>query len=110
MKLVPRTIQIAGKKIKISFDADDANWGEYSYDDYNIKLRKEICTNQNLSKLGTTIFHEVVHCILGVSGLNEIMDERQEEGIVRALENHLYPLLPIFVDIEAKVKQSLKRK
>lgn len=40
-----------------------------------------------------TLLHELAHLIIGLSGLSEFLDAPQEEAIVIALENGLYPLI-----------------
>jgi hypothetical protein len=58
-----------------------------------------VCSAKNDAEgLEATLLHEVIHATLYVAGLNELMDERLEEGLVRALEHGLGRLYARRVD------------
>lgn len=46
-----------------------------------------------------TVLHEILHAVLFASGQEVHFDEKQEESIVRALENGMYPVLCELVEL-----------
>ena len=72
--------------------------GEESWGDTLIakrRIRVAIEPHETEEQLESTLLHETIHGILGVSGLAEILegaDENLEEALVVALEHGLHPL------------------
>ena len=68
-------------------DSDGNNYGETQCHEKAIKV--SLIHNDNKKKLQSTLFHEIIHGVLGESGLTEVLDSNTEEAIVVALENAL---------------------
>lgn len=92
MTKIPKTIIILGIEIKIEEDASmpDDEFGETFIEQRLIKLNPK---HRNLYP--DTFWHEVFHAILAISGHAYMLDEKQEEAIVRCLEHALVPFLVI---------------
>lgn len=71
-------------------DAKD-DFGETFPDEQRIAVNVE--KHKSESGVEQTMLHELIHATLYVSGHSEQLDSKQEEAIVRALENGLYPAI-----------------
>lgn len=75
----------------------DGDWGETLVLDRKIRIGVVADTPE---KRAYTLFHELVHCVLGLSGHAERFPaEADEEALVVALENGLFPLLSQIVAV-----------
>lgn len=76
-------------------------WGETHPFEYWIKVN----ASHSIEVQEATLFHEAIHAALGVAGLNEILDEKTEEAVVRCLENAFAEIVNVYalgVDSESK--------
>lgn len=77
------------KNVKKMPDKDDH--GETNIIDRRIYLNP--IKNKTHDEMASTLLHEVIHAILGVSGQDKFINEEHEEGLVTVLEHGLYPLI-----------------
>lgn len=86
---LPKSLKIMGHTVHIRLrprleneDHGQADW-----------QKKEILISQAYpeSQQWLTLRHEVLHIILGLSGLSEVLTSEQEEAIVVCFENNLTP-------------------
>jgi hypothetical protein len=87
--ILPKKIKILGKEIKIVEEEGMEDCGEFFLIARTIKIKKEMPDEMKLE----TFLHEIVHAILGVSGISDTLDswgDSIEEGIVTAIENGLH--------------------
>lgn len=103
--MIPKSINILGKKIKIKTKADttlkfeDAEGagaedeevsGYYSHDEGYIMINSSLSEDMQW----VTLLHEMVHAVMGITGLSEVVTSDKEEAICRAMEN-LAPILAL---------------
>lgn len=81
-------IHIAGRKLALQWESGD-NYGTYYHDEKRITLDPVI--RDNPEALLETLFHEMTHAALKISGVSFGLAEGQEEQIVRCLEQILLP-------------------
>lgn len=87
MKKLPTYISVLGHTFTIKQVpklADDGH-GECNVDERTIK----ISTAYPLASRQSTLRHEAIHAILGITGLTELLSDELEEAIVVAIENAL---------------------
>jgi len=80
---VPFEIQYVNK-----INEEDDSYGECDGPAHKIKIKKSLTNEQKR----LTVFHEILHAALYISGQSELLTEQQEEAIVVALENGLSQL------------------
>lgn len=111
----PVKFMVGGYPIKIDYkeqlvDDDNEHYsGEMVKYKHQMNISKAAHT-KNPRKLFSTIFHELIHTALEITGHSEGMKEEDEEKLVYAIENMLAPLLcfnpegPIkFKDVDMEV-------
>jgi Zn-dependent peptidase ImmA (M78 family) len=86
-------IQILGHVIEVQRIPLEDLHGFYSSEDKLIVIN----SNYPIESQQQTLFHEILHASLFISGTKFLLDNKQEEAIVRALESALYP---IFLDLQ----------
>lgn len=92
---VPVQITIGGKKIRIEYPdvipGDTAEEGDLSGDTQVLVRRVRISKTQNKSPedIISTLFHEILHVAIGLTGHSEVLKSGEEEALVYALENML---------------------
>lgn len=59
---------------------------------YHNEKRIYVNLDQNREEMERTVFHEICHMVLFLSGHKYAMEEGQEEAVIRALEHGLLPL------------------
>lgn len=96
MKVKPvKTIQIAGHTVKIIYQKKmKGEWGRCYIDDKEIHLNAKCLDDKELHD--STLFHEIAHYCLGVSGISWIIYKKGldiEEGVVRCLDNLFIPAI-----------------
>lgn len=82
-------LTILGKKVKISkvkMEAEDS--GEYK--DLQIKINNTLTCRDDIR---STLLHEALHAVLDITGHSQRLSSDDEEAIVYAIENGLYPVL-----------------
>lgn len=91
IKKLPTSVTVLGKDFDISYTMDiDTN----TYGETNV-LERTIKINSNKDKKESTLLHEIIHAVLGVSGYSERMSEQEEEALVVLLENGLENLIEL---------------
>jgi hypothetical protein len=84
----PTAMTICGVPFKVTHPTKmpEHEVGESHATERTIKIK----ANQKGEEFELTLLHEVIHSILGVSGIAELLDEKTEEAIVICLENGLH--------------------
>ena len=77
---------ILGQEVTVKQDSslEKECHGESLAEEHEIRLNP---CHSKTSK--TTLIHEMIHMCLGISGVTEFLDEKQEEAVCRCLENAL---------------------
>lgn len=89
---VPVTVSVGGFKFRVEYpDAIPDESGDLSGNCTVSTLTIKISKTQNPTPeiVLRTLFHELVHAALGLTGHSEMLGEKHEEGITYALENML---------------------
>lgn len=81
------SIKVLDQTIKIEYK-DMEDWGQCDIDDKTITLSNDCLKNKKLHF--ETLFHEVVHMILEMSGV-AYMEKNDEEAYVRCIESLILP-------------------
>jgi hypothetical protein len=68
---------------------DEIEFGETDIYEHKIHFNPK----QSAVQMHSTRLHEYIHAILQVSGVNELLDEKSEEAVVKAIEHGLAPLI-----------------
>ena len=96
----PTEVLLLGVKHTIEYienksesDHSDKEYGETDTQDHHIKIF--LSSHKSEEAIQSTLLHEYVHGILGVSGLGYLLDEKLEEAIVVAIENGLKGVVKI---------------
>jgi hypothetical protein len=76
----PAYLMIGGRKIRVILDDDLDDHGMYVHD------TKKISINPTKEDPLATLLHEAVHAALAVGGLSEILEDKLEEAVCRAVE------------------------
>ena len=87
----PRVINVMGHKIKVRvvkylIDENHELLGAWNPETKTIFLLKG-CDWRSV------LFHELIHCVISLSGVGEDLSMSKEESIVLALENNLFPVI-----------------
>jgi Zn-dependent peptidase ImmA (M78 family) len=86
---LPKSLLISGHKFIV-----ECSELEEMYGDCDVQQRKiRINSSKSSEKQWETLFHEVIHAILGISGHSELLKEDGEEALTRLLEHQLWPLV-----------------
>ncbi len=76
------------------YDALEDAANEYGETDIHEKIIKvSLLKNNSKKKLHSTLFHEVLHGLMGESGVSQMLSSEQEEAVVVCLENSLLKLV-----------------
>jgi hypothetical protein len=86
---LPASIYIAGHCFSVDLVALEDKYGDCDIAERKIRINPD----KPLDLQWQTLFHEVCHAVLGIGGLAEMLDEKEEEAIVLALDNLLWPLV-----------------
>ncbi len=89
---LPKHITILGHKIKIKQEPMNADHGEFQHS-RSQPIIKIDSGHETDGMRGRILFHECMHAALGLSGLAETLDHKQEEAIVFCLEHSLWHLI-----------------
>lgn len=76
----PKHLTIGGRKIKIILDEDIDEHGLYYHD------ARKIVINPTKEEPLASLLHESIHAVLTISGLAEVLDDKLEEAVCRAVE------------------------
>lgn len=85
---LPKSVTMFGYRIKI-VQKDIDEHGLCDWDSKVITLRDSDPTDIQQA----TLFHELLHMALALGGTKYLLSDKEEEAVVRTLENGLWPLL-----------------
>ena len=88
-KTLPKSIIIAGHSFSVEEMLLEDKHGECDVAGRKIRINSE----SSLEMKWHTLFHEVLHAVLGIAGLSEILEEKVEEAVVLSLDHLLWPLV-----------------
>lgn len=97
MLRVPVSVGMLGREIPITLDSshfvaiDEANDFGHTADGPAIYLNNIKHSSQ--AELDSTLFHELVHAALKITGLSELFAGKSEEALVVGLENAMVPVI-----------------
>lgn len=83
---LPKSVLIAGRRIKIKLAELDDCFGQYRHDDRVILINKEI----NGFMLKTTLRHEMLEASLLLSGVGWC-ENYEQEAVVRCIDEVFFP-------------------
>jgi hypothetical protein len=89
----PRSIELMGKRIPIRYVKDlaiDESDGDTSELDGFFCSNPLSITIRNDDRWLEHCFHEIIHCVLHLSGVSNSLTEKVEESVVVALETALF--------------------
>lgn len=86
---MPEFFLVGGHKVDVEIDP---KMGESLHGSY---LNKKIKINPFLNEIEQTLFHELIHAALDISGQSEHLTEEQEEAIVKSIEMMIGHLIMI---------------
>ena len=86
---LPKAIDISGTTFQIKIKAMKDVHGECWFDKKTINIDSK----QNVEQALQTLFHEYIHALLYISGINELLTEEVEESFVRCIENGVWKLI-----------------
>jgi hypothetical protein len=89
--MIPKRVRVAGHWIKVRWDDLGGVFGQYDQDKMEIVLSNNIKGDPDTA--WETLYHEMMHASLGLSGLAEILGETTEEAIVRNVEYIFLPAI-----------------
>lgn len=84
----PKSVTMAGIRIKVRVVRDMIDWGGYDNDKKEITLSRKCL--QDVAQLKTTLRHELTHAALHIGGVS-FMEIYDEEPIVRCLDDIFFP-------------------
>ena len=96
-----KSVNVAGKKLRVKTAASTENLGTYSHDDATIHLHPE----QSATSARETLRHEMVHATIAISGVGYALPNGVEEALVRALDSIFFPA---WEAVETKLKRNEK--
>jgi hypothetical protein len=105
---LPTSITILGTTFSIEWDVSlaEGDWGESHVLERSIKIGNVCNTPQ---KRADTLLHEIIHCVLGLTGhADRFSSEAEEEALVVALENGLMSTLPQILAVSGRTKGRTK--
>lgn len=83
---LPSSIQVLGKTFEVQICNLKGIYGDCNVMDRKIRIHQA----QTVESAQHTLWHESIHAALGISGLTELLDDRNsnlEEAIVRCIEH-----------------------
>ena len=86
---VPEFFLVGGHRIEVDVDP---KMGDLLHGSY---LNKKIKINPFMDEIEQTIFHELLHAALDISGQNEHLEDNQEEAIIKAIEMMIGHLITV---------------
>lgn len=91
-KNLPQSITICGKTVTIKYidteDHEGDQWGDFNIDKDLIRIWTKNCPD-----VEEILIHELIHAVIGYTGLTGVLTDDQEEAICRAMQYQLYPVL-----------------
>lgn len=98
-----KQLHLLGVALDVTWDT--ASMPADSKEDYGESLPEDRRVHINLPRHKTseaaerTLFHELMHCVLALTGQDQHLDEKTEEGVIRALEHGMYPAICELVEL-----------
>lgn len=86
---IPSQVMIGNRKIRVIVKKLKQAHAEYDSDDYAVYIDPATLAREDCDSY---IFHELVHAALHISGVDNVLDIKQEEAICWALQHLLYPV------------------
>lgn len=80
---LPSSVSILGRELKVTVTNLKGLHGDFSLDKSLIRIHQSV----PVESAKDTLFHEMIHAALAISGHNEMLTEGQEEAIVRMMEH-----------------------
>lgn len=84
--VAPKSLVIGGKRVKVvmkdELRSDEGHGAFGLFSDGLIEISKETPQDEMVA----TLLHECIHAALAISGVGEILDNKVEEAICRAVE------------------------
>ena len=105
--MIPKSINIAGRKITVKRQAMD-DYGNYFADHDLITIDENLEDKEALR----TLTHEILHAALFLGGVSYSSmggDSEKEEGVVRCIENLALPAIMEIRGREKAVKKTAKK-
>lgn len=107
---VPVQISVGGKLVKITYpdtvpghsESDPDCWGDTTSDGLEIRISRS--RHKTEREVFSTIFHEVLHSTLTISGICHMLGDKLEESVVTGTENAIAPLFCFNPDAKIKWK------
>jgi hypothetical protein len=96
-----KSVNVAGRRLRVKIAASTDNLGTYSHDDATIQLHPE----QSQASAKETLRHEMLHATLAISGVGYALPAGVEEALVRALDSIFFPA---WETVETKLKRNEK--
>jgi hypothetical protein len=106
---VPVMVPVGGRKIKLRYlktlpgPAKDVTFGEFCSQHSEIRVNKSV--HHNASEVHHTVYHELLHAVFKISGLENVVTLAKEEAIVSAIENMLGPILIFSPDSKVQYRE-----
>lgn len=97
-----KTMPVMGIPFELTWDtasmpADSkSDYGETVVGDRLVHIN--VPRHRSVPSAESTVLHEFIHAVLGVSGQDEHIGDK-EEGVVKALESGLYPIIVELVEL-----------
>jgi hypothetical protein len=88
----PKTIPVAGRRVRLIFIELDETYGQYKHDQKIIEINKAIPDGDKL----ITIRHELMEASLLLSGVG-FSERYEQEPIVRCMEEIFFPAWDAFL-------------
>lgn len=85
----PTRITVLGQKIKVVQVELDELYGDFTPSKKIIRINERLTEEEKYQ----TLMHEAIHAALELAGWSHALSNETEEGIVRAIENGLWPLV-----------------
>lgn len=85
---LPECLQVGGHTIKVKTGKLKKAYAEYDTSSYTITVDPET----DPAKVEMYLFHELVHACMHISGVEQVLDIKQEEAICWSLQHMLFPL------------------
>jgi len=93
----PKTIMVAGRRVRLLFCDLDDTYGQYKHDLKTIEISRAISDSAKL----ITIRHELMEAALLLSGVG-FADRYEQEPVVRCMEEIFFPAYEGFLKRIAK--------
>lgn len=90
IELPVTSVRVGGERFKVALGDLLEEWGTLSPDERVIHVSKEVKT---VARFRRILEHEMIHASLVVAGMDEFLDPKTEEAIVRCIDNIFLPAL-----------------